>query len=235
QFQKGANASRANDTKGLEAAVIDWITPTGQHLSPPLSCKTKFDRGFHHDCTGGLLCPAGIDWTNEEIKNKLWSGKMHVCGDQWLLFLYADLNFDPARPWNGLLKNKLLISAYKHVFTSHSSVDLDESKAIKSRNAHIHGMSSVTTASITYIVHFALSSAGTFSRSDTVTDSEAFYLSLFDLLDDGRERHEVQNLLKWWNRQIFPHLSPKSIPVPVEGSPLDRIGQLRAKKELSHM
>ena len=43
------------------------------------------------------------------------------------------------------------MQAYKHVFTSPSSVDSDETKATKSGNARIHGMSSVTPASIIYI------------------------------------------------------------------------------------
>jgi hypothetical protein len=98
-------------------------------------------------------------------------------------------------------------------------------------------------------VCFTLSSASTFSHSDTVTDSEVFYISLFDVLDDIREGREVRNLIDWWNRslvfcsnllsltsqvyrKIFPHSSPESIPVPVEGSPLDRIRQMRAEEEL---
>jgi hypothetical protein len=40
--------------------------------------------------------------------------------------------------------------AYKHVFTSPSSVD-QEPKATRSGNARIHGMTSVTPASIAYV------------------------------------------------------------------------------------
>ena len=63
QVQKGMNGSRADDTKGMKAAVIDWITPKGQTLIPPLNRKIKSDRGFHHERTGALLCPAGLDWS----------------------------------------------------------------------------------------------------------------------------------------------------------------------------
>jgi hypothetical protein len=34
---------------------------------------------------------------------------MHVRGDQWPFFLYADLAYDPDDPWNGLLRNQLLV------------------------------------------------------------------------------------------------------------------------------
>jgi hypothetical protein len=43
------------------------------------------------------------------IKEKLRTGEMHVRGDQWPYFLYADLAYDPDDPWNGLLRNQLLV------------------------------------------------------------------------------------------------------------------------------
>lgn len=49
-------------------------------------------------------------------------------------------------------------------------------------------------------VRFALCSASVFSRTDNVTDSETFYNSILDLLEDVEEKEEVQNLLNWWNR-----------------------------------
>jgi hypothetical protein len=57
------NGSRADDTKGMKAAIIDWITPKEQTLTPPLNRKIKTDWGFHHERTGALLCPAGLDWS----------------------------------------------------------------------------------------------------------------------------------------------------------------------------
>jgi hypothetical protein len=63
QIQKGINGARSDDTKTMKSAIIDWITPPGQNLSPPLSHKVKTTRGFHHERTGALLCPAGVDWS----------------------------------------------------------------------------------------------------------------------------------------------------------------------------
>ena len=47
---------------------------------------------------------------------------------------------------------------------------------------------------------FALTSAQVFSWTDLVTDSERFYNSILDLLDDSEEKDEVDQLLMWWNR-----------------------------------
>ena len=66
KIQKGISSSRSDDTKTLKGAVLDWIVPEGQSLDPPLACNTKADRGFCHERTGALLCPAGMDWTDPE-------------------------------------------------------------------------------------------------------------------------------------------------------------------------
>ena len=64
QIQKGASGARADDTKGMKAAIIDWITPKGQSLTPHIPRNVKSGCGFHHDRTGALLCPAGLNWNN---------------------------------------------------------------------------------------------------------------------------------------------------------------------------
>jgi hypothetical protein len=94
---------------------------------------------------------------------------MHVRGDQWPVFLYADLAYDAEDPWNGLMRSQLLVSVrlrhltcscfyspqrtqgFKHVFTSPSSVEEEEPRATKSGNARIHGMTRVTGASLAYV------------------------------------------------------------------------------------
>jgi len=208
-LRKGASGARGDDTKSLKGAVLDWITPKGQALIPPLSRNVKSDRGFNHERTGALLCPAGLDWSNQETKDKLRSGELAVSGDQWPIFLYAGYTYDAEDPWNGLLRSSLLVCAFKHVFTSPSSVD-KEPKATRSGNARLHGMTRVTSGSIAYIatqVRFSLSSSPVFSRTDTVTDSEKFYTTLLELLDDPAEKQEVDALFVWWNRQVFPTYS----------------------------
>ncbi|KAG1781183.1 hypothetical protein EV702DRAFT_962815 [Suillus placidus] len=199
---KGAAGARGDDTKTLKSAVLDWIAPKGEAIQLPLHRNSKIDHGYNHELTGSLLCPAGLDWNDPQTKDNLRSGELLVCGDQWPVFLYAHHTYDAEDPWCGLLRSRLLVCAYKHVFTSPSSVDR-EPKATRSRNARLHGMNSVTAASMAYIatqVRFALSSSSVFSRTDTATDSETFYHSLLDLLEDADESKEVDELLVWWNR-----------------------------------
>ncbi|KAG2069895.1 hypothetical protein BDR04DRAFT_1118827 [Suillus decipiens] len=194
---KGTSGARGDDTKTLKSAVLDWIVPRGQAVILPLSHNIKSDRGFNHEATGALLCPTGLDWSNPETKQNLKSGELAVQGDQWPIFLYAESHYNVEDPWKGLLKSDILIFGFKHVFTSLSSVD-KEPKATRSGNAYLHSMKSVW---------FALSSSSVFSCTDTVTDSENFYHSILDLLDDPDETEEVTDLLMWWTRCVFPNSS----------------------------
>ncbi|KAG1804018.1 hypothetical protein EV424DRAFT_1474520 [Suillus variegatus] len=183
----GASGARGDDTKTLKSAVIKWLVPRGQVVIPPLSRNIKSDRGFNHEVTGV---------TKESLK----SGETAVRGDQWPIFLYAD-------PWKGLLRSDIL--GFKHVFTSPSSVD-KEPKATHSGNTYLHGMKSITRGSLAYIatqVQFSLSSSSVFSCTDMVTDSENFYHSILDLLEDPYESKEVGKLMMWWTHRVFPNSS----------------------------
>ena len=62
QLQKGVSSARSDDTKSLKDPVLDWIVPPGQSLT--LACNIKMDCGYHHERTGSLLCPAGMDWND---------------------------------------------------------------------------------------------------------------------------------------------------------------------------
>ena len=60
--------------------MLDWIVPTGQSLTPPLARNVKMDRGFHHERTGFLLCPAGMNWSDQEsvtsVGSKVWRANL---------------------------------------------------------------------------------------------------------------------------------------------------------------
>ncbi|KAH6909687.1 hypothetical protein BKA70DRAFT_1102440, partial [Coprinopsis sp. MPI-PUGE-AT-0042] len=199
---KGSANARSDDTRALKAAVVDWITPRGGVLIPPLQRNIKADRGFHHNRTGELLCPATMDWQDSSVRERLRSGELVPAGDQWPIFLFQDHKYDPEDPWEGLLRGPLLINAFKYIFTSPSSVERTDNRATRCSNSKIHGMSTVTIPSLAYVatqVCFALTSTATFSRTDTITDSEKFYNSLITLLEDPEEQSEVKMLLRWWD------------------------------------
>ncbi|KAG1877329.1 hypothetical protein F4604DRAFT_1680348 [Suillus subluteus] len=103
--------------------------------------------------------------------------------------LYAHYVYNHDDPWSGLLRSLL--------------ASMQEPKATQSGNARLHGMNSVTMASIAYI---------------TTQDSETFYHSLLDLLEDPEESKEVDELLTWWNCQVFPTSSAAKRPISANSS-----------------
>ncbi|KAG9313214.1 hypothetical protein JVU11DRAFT_6673 [Chiua virens] len=232
-IQRGASGARADDTKGMKSTIIDWITPKGQSLNPHIPRNNKSGRGFNHEHTGALLCPAGLDWSNAETRNKLVNGQIQVAGDQWPVFLYANYSYNPEDPWNGLLRSGLLISV--HILRPfnfailglspsdrHSNIFLlPQAPLIKNQRQHDQEMH-------VFMARFALMSAQVFSRTDLVTDSEHFYNSILELLFDPDEKEEVDQLLLWWNRQVFP-LYADIERVPSKNSALARIRQKRAE------
>ena len=66
QIGKGAAGARGDNTKTLKSAVLDWIMSKGEAIQPPLHRNSKIDRGFNHELTGSLLCPAGLDWNDPQ-------------------------------------------------------------------------------------------------------------------------------------------------------------------------
>ncbi|KAF5337961.1 hypothetical protein D9611_014830 [Ephemerocybe angulata] len=202
-LQQGASGGRSDDTKGLKGPILDWIVPpTGEPLQPPLSRNIKVNRGFNHNRTGFLLCPAELDWSNPDVQAALRNKELSVTGAHWPKFVYKDEQYNPTLPWKGLFRSELLVKGFKHIFTSPSSVD-DEPRATRSGNARIHGMNQVTRPSLAYVatqVRFALTSSATFSRTDLETDSETFFTSVLECLEDPREQDEVKPLLAWWNQ-----------------------------------
>ncbi|KAG6906365.1 hypothetical protein DXG01_014296 [Tephrocybe rancida] len=236
-LQKGASGARADDTRSLKGAILDWIGPKGEGLNPPLSRHIKTDRGFQHECTGALLCPTGMDWNDPEAKAKLKSAETLVRGDEWPIFIYQGYKYDPDNPWSGAFRSFILVNAFKHIFTSPSSFE-KENKATRSGNARIHGMMTVTHASIAYVatqVRFALSSSSTFSRTDSVTDSDRFYNTVLRTFHDPDEVEEVNPLLHWWNRQVFPGYEEQAYRSANPNTALARIKARRAALKLAEI
>jgi hypothetical protein len=66
QISKGAAGARGDDTKTVKSAILDWISPKGEAIQPPLHRNSKIDHGFNHELTGSLLCPVGLDWSDSQ-------------------------------------------------------------------------------------------------------------------------------------------------------------------------
>ncbi|KAF8131920.1 hypothetical protein EV363DRAFT_1449624 [Boletus edulis] len=215
-LNEGGDAARSDDACRLKTHVATWLNES-HPSNPPLDPFQKLGRGFHSDATGRLLCPAEYDWGSTEHRAKIRD--MHpdfvVTANSWPKFLYEDYTYDPTNPSKGLFKGSM---SFKVIFTSPSSVDEDHDTPEKRRRAErstrrnvaqLLKMNKVQPRAIAYVavqLQFALSSCGAWKPRDDLFDYPTFYnniLKWFQITDDSDEQAFVNDLLLWWNQQIF--------------------------------
>ncbi|KAI6164767.1 hypothetical protein EDD17DRAFT_1506196 [Pisolithus thermaeus] len=124
---KGTDSACGDDAARLKMAIVGWLMGSQKTPELALDLRSKTGRGFYHDATARLICPVDYNWSNA-------IDRAHICNfhpdylvtaNSWPHFLYKDEIYDPKDPVKGLFKNKLLVQAFKHIFTSPSSADVD--------------------------------------------------------------------------------------------------------------
>jgi len=221
-LQSGANDARSDDTGRLKVAVADWLNNRGHSdtrlsAGESLSANKKEERGISHDVTGRLLCPIDYDWDDPQVRANLRDaapGYNYTHGF-FLRCLYLDEAGDPEDPEEGFLKGPLLVRAFRHIFTSPSSASKENSiSGSTSRRRDIantlHMNNQVSPRSIAYTATqlvFSLGSAREWKREHAGFHYPAFYNFIVDYLEvprDETSQRDVNELLKWWNREVFP-------------------------------
>ncbi|KAI8973086.1 hypothetical protein BD414DRAFT_525063 [Trametes punicea] len=215
----GSNAARSDDTRTIKIAIVEWLSGDLQQASVVLHPSNKAQRGFNNPVTGRLLCPIGLDYGDEIVRKLLETHQATVDGEpvngsHWPIFAFDEQTYNPAMPWESFLRGRLIVQAFRHIFTSPTSAFTDDhaasvqnSRSTRTGNAALHGMTRVTPGSIVYCatqVHFALSTAPVFNKNSKNNDSIIFYRSLVKYFEDPHFAAPVQDLLDWWNRAVFP-------------------------------
>ncbi|KAG2152368.1 hypothetical protein BD769DRAFT_1381098 [Suillus cothurnatus] len=229
-LRQGADAARGDDTSKLKVLVSEWVNREFKP-DPPVDPDDKHSRGFTNDACGRLLCPSELDWNNLVVKAGIRNrADGYIVTDlSFPAFVYEKYTANLDDLEEGLFKGKILLQAYKAVFTSPSSakdvegdgdgVDIIQNnrRAKKSFNAlkvkkhvaQIIKMEKVTPRSIAYItcqVRFALSSVTSWQSVDGDFDYVQFWQTIVDFFErpPGREaQRRVDKLLEWWTRKVF--------------------------------
>ncbi|KAG2744186.1 hypothetical protein P692DRAFT_20745217 [Suillus brevipes Sb2] len=230
KLKKGADAARGDDTSTLKELVAAWVNQEFRP-SPLINPHDKHSRGFTSDICGGLLCPAEWDWSQDSVRAGIRDRTTEyiVSENSWPLFVYENYRVNSGDLKEGFLKSRLLVLAFKAVFTSPSSAretdgdgdaaDIIENNRrarrksdqtkVKTCVASIINMKKVTPRAIAYIVcqvRFALSSVSSWRTVDGDFDYEAFWCNIVDFFEDVPgpvTRRKVEKLLEWWTRKIF--------------------------------
>ncbi|KIM54426.1 hypothetical protein SCLCIDRAFT_31116 [Scleroderma citrinum Foug A] len=238
-LNKGADSACGDDAAGLKTAVVGWLMRRRPAPEPALESGQKTGHGFYHDVTARLICPVDYDWSNlhhrANIRN--FHPEYLVTADCWPRFLYKNEKYDPSNPTKGLFENKMLIQAFRHIFTSPSSAnsvdvvdDTDQEdqtpmepppkcqrdSSEKRSRAHVAaliGMKSVSPRAIAYTavqLHFALSSCNAWHIIDEDFDYEKFYHNITTFFEDIRttqDKAAISKLLLWWNHSVFDRVN----------------------------
>ncbi|KAG2122858.1 hypothetical protein BD769DRAFT_1670492 [Suillus cothurnatus] len=227
KLKKGADAARGDDTSSLKDLVAGWVNQEFRP-SPLIRSDDKHSRGFASDVCGKLLCPAEWDWDQTRVKAGIRdrTSEYIVSENSWPLFMYENYKVNRDNLEEGFLKSKLLVLAFKAIFTSPSSAkevegdgdgaDIlennrrarrksDQAK-VKTCVASIINMRKVTPRSIAYIVRFALSGISSWRTVDADFDYEIFWTNIvafFEVVPGPVTRRRIDKLLEWWTRKIF--------------------------------
>ncbi|KAG2741436.1 hypothetical protein P692DRAFT_20751824 [Suillus brevipes Sb2] len=257
-LRQGADGARGDDTSKLKALVSEWVN---REFKPDrlIDADDKHLRGFTNDACGRLLCPAEMDWndpvTRAGIRDRT---EGYVVTDlSFPAFLYDKYTANPDDLEEGLFKGKILLQAYKAVFTSPSSAkdiegDGDGSDIIRNNRlakksaagvkvkkhvAEIIKMRKVTPRSIAYIacqVRFALSSVTSWRSIDGDFDYIQFWRAIVDFFErpPGREaRQRVERLLEWWTRKVFGRSQRKALSTTAKANmSINALARQRARR-----
>ncbi|RXW14487.1 hypothetical protein EST38_g11368 [Candolleomyces aberdarensis] len=174
--------------------------------------------GLQHDLCGKLLSPIDLDWDDLIVRANIRNFKEGFELSLSARALYANYTGDAARVEKGYLKSKLLVKTYKSIFTSPLSaeeVDLggDSSNKNTDRLAVRRRTSSKSSKSVRKDVAALL-------RMDNQGYKE----------DDLESKKMAQELLRWWNNQVFPEGRPTAIQSGAKRS-FDALEKQRAARK----
>ncbi|KAG2757007.1 hypothetical protein P692DRAFT_201698458 [Suillus brevipes Sb2] len=209
KIKRGADAARGDDTSTLKDLVCAWINQDF-HPSSLLRSNDKQLRGFVHDICGSLLCPAEWDWNDNRVKAGIRdrTSDFIVSENSWPRFMYEGYSFDDSNLEKGLFMSRILVQAFKAIFTSPSSAreadgDGDGADILENNRRARRALSQ---AKVKTCVRFALSSVSSWRTIDGDFDYEAFWNNIVDFFEDVPgpvAQRRVDKLLEWWTRKVF--------------------------------
>ncbi|KAG1790438.1 uncharacterized protein HD556DRAFT_1242329 [Suillus plorans] len=209
KLRQGADSARGDDTSKLKSLVPDWINRELKP-NPPIDREDKYCRGFVNDACGQLLCPTELDWNNPTVRAGIrdrLEGYI-VTEMSWPAFLYQGYTADANNLEEGLFKSRLLVQAFKAIFTSPSSAkevaaDGDGTNITENNR---RAKKDISGKKVKTHLRFALSSVTSWRSMDGDFDYVQFWCNVVNFFERAPGRAAQRNvdcLLKWWTRKVF--------------------------------
>ncbi|KAH6886041.1 hypothetical protein BKA70DRAFT_1436099 [Coprinopsis sp. MPI-PUGE-AT-0042] len=176
-------------------------------------------KGFEDDTIGRLLCPITHKWRSEEVRRALREAPQTVVAGAWPKVLYQSIETESQRPWEGFLRNSLLVMTYKHIFRDTVGTLLEPYK----------GLSLIT---ITYIATLVVAALSSDSGAYTPGSNKRLFNLLSGYLYEHRETNEAKDLVRWWDRQLGNRYVERVQTAPTGPTILEKLQQARLNKSL---
>ncbi|KAG9121529.1 hypothetical protein FRC07_002468 [Ceratobasidium sp. 392] len=224
--QAGRSAGRTDDCIAAAKHIRLWP----QLENSPLL-------GWNSDVCAHLLSTESMEMEDEELRQQLRDNITDAPHDEIFRGMYAEYRFpdDPENPLQGFGRTELFANVLRTIFIGPASVFSKRSGGSRGKAAR-NGMSSFNIQSIAYsamILRFVLRSPGSWYRItneavDNRYNYDTFYLEVLNMLEDPLFAVEVQELLEYLNKLIFPHAHPHARRIRPQGSSMRRkIAQAR--------
>ncbi|KAF9529567.1 hypothetical protein CPB83DRAFT_893380 [Crepidotus variabilis] len=227
KLQHGANEARRDDLRRILGELPQWLN---EDFTPEraFSLKNRRDRGLQNAVTGRLLCPISYNWDDTAVRTSIRNGTISIADDFYLACFYPRATGNVADVEARFLRSKLLVKAYCAIFTSPSSADAFEEeseegparkrrrvdaqkKITKSTVADLIGMEGKVTprtiAHAAVMLAFNLTNCEHWRPSYNGFSYHSLYNFIIDFFEDVHDpitRRKVDQLLVWWNLQVFP-------------------------------
>ncbi|KAF8672245.1 hypothetical protein RHS04_07821 [Rhizoctonia solani] len=215
---KGQSNGRSEDMGKVTKKMAKW---KAMAWDPPLGNKPT--RGLFHIQCAKLLSPISYDWTDPEVCDDFLSMKLLATPLHFPCYLWLDDgdNYNPRRPLDGLLMNKILICAafcvlfspnlVKSISPSTNQVSGARGSTFKRSKGMIglaksYNLTWVTPAFIAYIavvVRHSLTTDATFSEICGGFNYGIYYNKIREYLEAPQFAGRAKVLLDWWNMQLF--------------------------------
>ncbi|KAF9033837.1 hypothetical protein BJ165DRAFT_1514308 [Panaeolus papilionaceus] len=149
--------AKNSDTNTLRHLITKILpeNPNRDVIDPPLTGKSKSERGFNHKMTGALLCPLSLraeyDRDPGDFNDKVNAGEITIKLDDYPSGFYPPkTQYDHDFIEEKLFQGYPFIRALRAIFSGEESALDGKRSAAKASQAEMHGLARVTPEAVAY-------------------------------------------------------------------------------------
>ncbi|KAI5893688.1 uncharacterized protein SCHCODRAFT_02687738 [Schizophyllum commune H4-8] len=233
ELDQGACDARCHDTAKMTpivgALVNALVTDDDEKVSEQPGAANRSERGLQHNITGYLMSCIQKDFSNPETKDAMRQGKEDWAETCFVRVLYPQDGYDVDAVRKNFTQSPQMVAAFKTLFCSptearaYITADENGPSPRKRRKVDVRGgpkrkslaakmsMEKVEPRCIAYTacqLHFALTDAKDWTTVYDGFNYAFFYDFIVDFFEGPQKtksrRQNVEDILDWWNEQIFP-------------------------------